>query len=861
MAAVNMQMMQTSNIPFLPLHSHSRSDSVSSSSTHSSSSRPQSSHGIAGMGMGPSPEEIYRATYHLGQHNSLLHGDPSPPNHNITNPALKNTLRPSHLRARVQASPYPRDTDSVHSSSSETEDIAMFLGSAPEYHHSMNMYGGPPQHTMAPSQEAIHATGAFGRMTLNNDQALEKLAANVRAATTTSASDRAKQIFVQAWLNANYAPYPDGNVPRQGLYFSYRRVCDQYGIPHINTATLGKAIRLCFPTIKTRRLGVRGNSKYHYCGIRPATSAEAEWLQDYIHKSNNHAGQPSVNAARQAQDQADASHRNEERSDEDEDDADSEGLPSANVSKRNSLSLTGEAKQPVFSQDLSDKTPTAATLLSQAQSASRPAGSFPPQASIRRHPQTDSGLAVSSQSPPSSASAQYLAASQPVSVRQFPHFPSIEEAVGANSNSPHSIAAREVWGWFQDHLDLLLENVRLFRFDQFEINLRTFWSSLGGNHREIVHAPAIAGLMAKADAIVYDEILEILRSQMLSPIPSGSLANLRQFANKMEKILLVALNDYGNTFVEPKVELGARFGHLVLRFLDIYQVTQALNTVLTNQKQLSEMRRSWQKVDFESVRNQSALVCNCRHEDLVQLLEVEFVSLLDSLPKSSEPVREVMSWADKCCERLMGSSRGGQHGEERSTMSSRSVLIRWGYVTSQVMRDLTIRSDPAFGAFQILKLFLDDWIAVNVLRSVALSTNSVAASVEPVMQQQFFSLSPMAGQENFNAMDVRPQLMANTPTTSSMLAALQNDFPAGSLDPSSSTFNTDAYGSLSYMDTTSSQENPLPSVQSDLSFPDFSSSGNTFDVPGFSQEMGMAASATPSSEPEHTSDSEGVKAE
>lgn len=124
-----------------------------------------------------------------------------------------------------------------------------------------------------------------------------------------------------------------------------------------------------------------------------------------------------------------------------------------------------------------------------------------------------------------------------------------------------------------------------------------------------------------------------------------------------------------------------------MRFLDIYQVTQALSTVLTNQKQLSEMRRSWQKVDFESVRNQSALVCNCRHEDLVQLLEVEFVSLMDSLPKSSEPVREVMSWADKCCERLMGNGRMG-HGEERSTMSSRSVLIRWGYVTSQVMRDL-----------------------------------------------------------------------------------------------------------------------------------------------------------------------------
>jgi len=136
--------------------------------------------------------------------------------------------------------------------------------------------------------------------------------------------------------------------------------------------------------------------------------------------------------------------------------------------------------------------------------------------------------------------------------------------------------------------------------------------------------------------------------------------------------------------------LGHNSGALIhlaaVRFLDIYQVTQALNTVLTNQKQLSEMRRSWQKVDFESVRNQSALVCNCRHEELVQLLEVDFVAMMDSLSKTAEPVREVMAWADKCCERLMGQRVGA--GDDRGTLSSRSVLIRWGYVTSQVMRDL-----------------------------------------------------------------------------------------------------------------------------------------------------------------------------
>ncbi|KAI0750847.1 hypothetical protein C8Q80DRAFT_1154280 [Daedaleopsis nitida] len=878
MAAVNLQMMANVPFDFLPnAHLHSRSNSVSSSSSHSPNSRPQSSQGGGGVlrtapGLPPSAEDLYRASFHttssfdharntsdasLSSAYSLDLATPadSPPNHNITNPALKGHLRQTHIRARVSASPYPRDTESVHSSSSETEDISMYLATGPEFHA---MYAGPPQ-TMIPNPaDAMHATGAFGRMVLSPDHALEKLAANVRAATTTSASDRAKQIFVQAWLTANYSPYPDGNVPRQGLYFSYRRVCDQYGIPHINTATLGKAIRLCFPTIKTRRLGVRGNSKYHYCGIRPATSAEAEFLQDYIRKSNNNAAQQAVNAQRMSNEGGDGMNRG--GSDEDEED-ESEGPASGTASKRNSLNLSGGAKaQAIFADE---KTPTAASLLSQAQATQRPASTFPVQAPIRRHTGQE-GLQVSQPSPSGSvpSAIPIVGGSATPSVRHMPNFPSIDEAVGANSTTPQSVAAREVWTWFQDHLDALLESVRSYRFDQFELHLRSFWSSLTGAHREVVHAPAVAGLMAKADAIVYDEILELLRSQMLSPIAAASLAGLRQLADKMEKILLVALDSYGNTFVEPKVELGARFGHLVLRFLDIYQVTQALNTVLTNQKQLTDMRRSWQKIDFESVRNQSALVCNCRHEDLVQLLENEFVQVLDGLSKSQDPVRDVMAWADKCCERLMGGRGAGV--EDRSTMSSRSVLIRWGYVTSQVMRDLTIRSDPAFGAFQILKLFLDDWIALNVLRNVALSTNSVAASVEPVMQQQFFSLSPMPGQESFSntTVDVRPATaMAHTPTTSSMLAALQADTFSGALDPAATTFGADAFSSLGYLDGTSSQDDALAVHNSGLAFHDYGSS--TFDVPAFTpQDLGISASGTPpsaGSEPEN--ESELVKSE
>jgi regulatory factor X, other len=214
--AVNFHSM-ASNLPldFMPMHhNHSRSNSVSSSPN----SRPQSSQGgvlRTASNIGPlSAEDLFRTSYqpranpdsHIRNlahppstfplsSSDLISSADSPPNHNLTNPALKNHIRASHIRARAAASPYPRDADSVHSSSSETEDPSMFLavGSPADY---PSMF--PGGHVVS-SQETIHATGAFGRLTLSPDHTLEKLAANVRAATTTSASDRAKQIFVQAW--------------------------------------------------------------------------------------------------------------------------------------------------------------------------------------------------------------------------------------------------------------------------------------------------------------------------------------------------------------------------------------------------------------------------------------------------------------------------------------------------------------------------------------------------------------------------------------------------------------------------------------------------------------------------------------
>jgi len=55
-----------------------------------------------------------------------------------------------------------------------------------------------------------------------------------------------------------------GSVPRGRVYANYALKCANERITVLNPASFGKLVRVLFPGLKTRRLGVRGESKYHY---------------------------------------------------------------------------------------------------------------------------------------------------------------------------------------------------------------------------------------------------------------------------------------------------------------------------------------------------------------------------------------------------------------------------------------------------------------------------------------------------------------------------------------------------------------------------------------------------------------------
>ncbi|EGD79943.1 hypothetical protein PTSG_10225 [Salpingoeca rosetta] len=70
------------------------------------------------------------------------------------------------------------------------------------------------------------------------------------------------------WLHENFEACEDVSLGREPLYKHYIDHCKEMGQDPVNQASFGKLIRSVFPNLKTRRLGTRGNSKYHYYGIR-----------------------------------------------------------------------------------------------------------------------------------------------------------------------------------------------------------------------------------------------------------------------------------------------------------------------------------------------------------------------------------------------------------------------------------------------------------------------------------------------------------------------------------------------------------------------------------------------------------------
>jgi hypothetical protein len=79
--------------------------------------------------------------------------------------------------------------------------------------------------------------------------------------TMSAPKSNKNAFFAVEWLRASFELCDGAHIAREILYQQYADYCAVSSRMPMNSASFGKIIRSVFPSIATRRLGTRGNSK------------------------------------------------------------------------------------------------------------------------------------------------------------------------------------------------------------------------------------------------------------------------------------------------------------------------------------------------------------------------------------------------------------------------------------------------------------------------------------------------------------------------------------------------------------------------------------------------------------------------
>nr|XP_023015376.1 DNA-binding protein RFX2 isoform X2 [Leptinotarsa decemlineata] len=123
-----------------------------------------------------------------------------------------------------------------------------------------------PSNRVSP-QTTNAETNYVATATVHASQSAGQVVAGEDVGSALGHATRVSPATVQ-WLLENYETAEGVSLPRSTLYAHYLRHCAENKLEPVNAASFGKLIRSVFLGLRTRRLGTRGNSKYHYYGIR-----------------------------------------------------------------------------------------------------------------------------------------------------------------------------------------------------------------------------------------------------------------------------------------------------------------------------------------------------------------------------------------------------------------------------------------------------------------------------------------------------------------------------------------------------------------------------------------------------------------
>ncbi|XP_026343866.2 MHC class II regulatory factor RFX1 [Ursus arctos] len=385
------------------------------------------------------------------------------------------------------------------------------------------------------------------------------------ASQSYSHTTRASPATVQ-WLLDNYETAEGVSLPRSTLYCHYLLHCQEQKLEPVNAASFGKLIRSVFMGLRTRRLGTRGNSKYHYYGLRiKASSPLLRLMEDQQHMAMR--GQPFSQKQRLKPIQKMEGMTN--------------GVAVGPQQATGLSDISAQVQQYQQFLDASRSLPDFSEL--DLQGKVLPEGVGPGdikafQVLYREHCEAIVDVMVN---------------------LQFTLVETLWKTFWRyNLSQPNEAPPLAV----HDEAEKRLPKASLVLLSKFEPVLQ--WTK-------------------HCDNVLYQGLVEILIPDVLRPIPSALTQAIRNFAKSLESWLTHAMVNIPEEMLRVKVAAAGAFAQTLRRYTSLNHLAQAARAVLQNTAQINQMLSDLNRVDFANVQEQASWVCRCE-DRVVQRLEQDF---------------------------------------------------------------------------------------------------------------------------------------------------------------------------------------------------------------------------------------------
>ncbi|XP_051759175.1 DNA-binding protein RFX2 isoform X3 [Ctenopharyngodon idella] len=470
------------------------------------------------------------------------------------------------------------------------------------------------------------------------------------------------------WLLDNYETAEGVSLPRSSLYNHYLRHCQEQKLDPVNAASFGKLIRSVFMGLRTRRLGTRGNSKYHYYGIRLKPDSPLNRLQE----------DTQYMAMRQ---------------------------------------------QPVHQKQRFKPFHKMDGMGDSLNSGSQHSSSTPEQSVAAQSQHHQQYIDVSHVLPPfPSPDLGSCPLPEPISMNDVKKLQS--------NYRIHCEATLDVVMNLQFHLIEKLWQTFWYSTAPSSDGATTIPNSeedvedIRGFPREKLIAlckyEPIKQWMRSCDHILYQALVEILIPDVLRPVPSTLTQAIRNFAKSLEGWLTSAMTDFPQEIVRTKAAVVSAFAQTLRRYTSLNHLAQAARAVLQNTSQINQMLSDLNRVDFANVQEQASWVCQC-DESVVQRLEQDFKVTL----QQQSSLDQWAAWLDNVVNQVLKPF----DGSPSFPRAARQFLLKWSFYSSMVIRDLTLRSAASFGSFHLIRLLYDEYMFYLVEHRVAHATGETPIAV------------------------------------------------------------------------------------------------------------------------------------